>query len=53
MDMVGKVVYSSTMAIDQNAKVSSKSIDLGVAAGVYTVKVITAGKTFTDKLIVR
>ena len=53
VDVVGKVVYTDNMTISQDTRVSEKSIDLGLASGVYTVKVITSGKTFTDKLVVR
>ena len=53
VDVVGKVVYSETMSISQESNVSEKSVDLGLASGVYTVKVSTSGKTFTEKLIVR
>jgi hypothetical protein len=53
VDVVGKVVYTETMSISQESNVSEKSVDLGLASGVYTVKVTTSGKTFTEKLIVR
>jgi hypothetical protein len=53
VDVVGKVVYTDNMTISADAKTSEKSIDLGLAAGVYTVKVSTTGKTFTDKLVIR
>jgi hypothetical protein len=53
VDVVGKVVYTDNMMISQNSRISEKSIGLGLASGVYTVKVITSGKTFTDKLVVR
>lgn len=53
VDVVGKVVYTNSMVIDQALKTNEKTIDLGLAAGLYTVKVITAGKTFTEKLVVR
>lgn len=53
VDVVGKVVFTNSMVIDQSIKTSEKTVDLGLAAGMYTVKVITAGKTFTEKLVVR
>jgi len=53
VDVLGKVVYTENMEISQSTYLSEKNLDFGFAAGVYTVKVITEGKTFTDKLIVR
>jgi hypothetical protein len=51
-DMVGRVVYTGSMNVLAD-KVSEKNIDFDFASGVYSVKVITSGKTFVDKLIVR
>lgn len=51
-DMVGKLVFTDKMTVESN-KVSEKAINLGLPAGVYSVKVICGGKTYTDKLIVR
>ncbi len=51
-DMVGRVVYNGSMNVLAD-KVSEKNIEFDFASGVYSVKVITSGKTFVDKLIVR
>jgi subtilisin-like proprotein convertase family protein len=51
-DMLGKVVYTNTMNINEGSS-SEKTIDLGLPSGVYTIKLISAERTFTDRLIVR
>jgi hypothetical protein len=51
-DVLGKVVYTSSMALKAN-ELSEKSLDLSLPAGVYTVKVSSSGKTFTEKLVIR
>lgn len=52
VDMVGKEVFRSTMEVAAG-EVSEKTVDLGLASGVYTVKVSSGAKTYTEKLVVR
>lgn len=52
VDMVGKEVFRSTMQVEAG-EVSETTVDLGLASGVYTVKVLAGPKTYTEKLVVR
>jgi len=52
LDMVGRVVFEQPVAIQGNS-LNEKLFDFGLPAGVYTVKVISSGKTITDKLVIR
>lgn len=52
VDMVGKTVMTTGMSVKAN-ETSSEMISLDLPAGVYTVKVVTGGKTLTEKLVVR
>lgn len=52
LDVLGKLVYQGEMNVEEG-KMAEKSFDLGLASGVYTIKMVTPGKTFTEKLVVR
>lgn len=52
VDMVGKVVFQSEMNV-LDKQLTEKSVNLGVAAGMYTVKLISGNKLFTEKLVIR
>jgi hypothetical protein len=51
-DVLGKVVFTNEM-VAKAGELSEKSLQPKLAAGVYTVKVVSNGKTFTEKLVVR
>ena len=52
LDVLGKEVYSEKMDIKQEG-LTQKLLDINLASGMYTVKMITKSQTFTEKLIVR
>ena len=52
VDILGKQVYASKLNIKKEG-LTEKSLDINLASGLYTVKLITKSQTFTQKLIVR
>jgi hypothetical protein len=51
-DMLGKVVYTQPVVVKAD-KLTQKEMTLDLPAGVYTVQLITNGRIFKDRLVVR